>query len=73
MRVHNNASTSPGFYVHKSIRQSTDRNVGRDVSVVNQPTPLPLNDDTDDSIRNGVSVSESEVSSVLGMSNVACK
>ena len=45
-------------------QQSTDDNVCRDASVVNQPIPLPLNDDTDASGRNGVS--ESEVPGMLG-------
>ena len=47
--------------------QSTDDNVGRDTSVVNQPIPLPLNDDTAAYGGNGVSVSESEVSELLGV------
>ena len=42
-------------------KQSTDDNVGRYASIVNQPIPLPLNDNTAASGRNGVSVSESEV------------
>ena len=37
-------------------QQSTDDNVGWDASVVNQPIPLPLNDDKAVSRRNGVSV-----------------
>ena len=37
-------------------QQSTDDTVGRDASVVNQPTPLSLNDNTAASIKNGVSV-----------------
>ena len=39
----------------------------------NQLIPLPLNDDTDVISGNGVSASESEVSAVLGMLDVACK
>ena len=42
-------------------QQSTDDNVGRDASVVNQPISLPLNDDTAASGSNGVSVLELEV------------
>ena len=43
-------------------QKSTDDNAGWDASVVNQP--LPLNYNTAASVRNGVSVSESEVSAV---------
>ena len=39
----------------------------------NKLTPLPINDDTAVSGGNGVSVSESEVSAVSGMSGVARK
>ena len=49
-------------------QQSTDENVVRDVFVVNQPIPLTINDGTSVSSRNGVSVSESEVLEVLGVS-----
>ena len=45
--------------------QSTDDNVGWDASVVNRPIPLPLNDNTAASVRNWLSVSDSEVSSLL--------
>ena len=49
--------------LHSEINQkSTDENVGRDASVVNQLIPLQLNDDTAVYGRNGVSVPESEVS-----------
>ena len=51
--------------IHSEInQQSTNNNVGQGASVVNQPIPLPLNDDTAVSGRNGVSMSESEVSAV---------
>ena len=44
--------------IHSEInQQSTDDNVGKDVSVVNKPIPLLLNDNTYASGRNGVSVS----------------
>ena len=46
-------------------QQSTDDNVGRDASVVNQPIPLQIKDDKSASGRNGVSVSDSEVLAVL--------
>ena len=49
-------------------QQSTDEYVGPDAYVVNQPTPLPRNDNTAASGRDGVSVSESEVSEVSVMS-----
>ena len=49
-----------------------DDNVGQDASIVNQPIPLPLNDNTDASGGNGVSVSDSEVSAVSGVL-VACR
>ena len=39
----------------------------------NQLVPLPLNNDTAVIGGNGVSLSESEVSAVLGMTDVACK
>ena len=42
-------------------KQSTDGNIGQDASVVNQPIPLPLNDDIAASGGNGVPVSDSEV------------
>ena len=52
--------------LHSEIdQQSTDANVGQDASVVNQPIPLPLDDYAAVSGRNGVSVSELEVLSVL--------
>ena len=58
-------------------QQSTEENVGPDASVVNRPTPLPLNDDTSAYGGNGVSVSESEVLAVSvvlgGVSDVARK
>ena len=41
-------------------QQRMDGNAGWDASVGNQPIPLLLNDDTDVSGRNGVSVLESE-------------
>ena len=68
-----NARLSKHFSVPQIIRsennqQSTDENVGRDASVVNQPIPLPLNDDIYVSGRNGVSASESEVLEVSGVS-----
>ena len=67
-----NARISKCVSVSQIIRseinqKSIDNNVSWDDSVVNRPTPLPLNDDTSASRRNGVSVSELEVSSVLGM------
>ena len=47
--------------------QSTDNNVGWDASVVIQPIPLSLNDNTAASGGNVVSVSDSELSSVSGV------
>ena len=49
-------------------QQSKDENVGRYESIVNQPIPLPLNDNAAASDRNGVSVSDSEVLAVSSMS-----
>ena len=49
-------------------QQSTDDNVGRYASVVNQPTPLALNNYKAASVRNGVSMLDSEVSAVVGVS-----
>ena len=51
----------------KINQQSTDDNVGWDVSVVNQPIPLSLNYNTAASSGNGVSVSDLEVSAVPGV------
>ena len=52
---------------HSEInQQSKDENFGWDASVVNKLIPLPLNDNTAASGRDGVSVSESEVSAVSG-------
>ena len=45
-----------------------DDNVGRDAPVLNQPLPLPLNDNKAASGGNGVSVSESKVLAVPGVS-----
>ena len=48
--------------------QSTDENIGGGASLFNQPIPLTINDNTAASARNGVSFSESEVSTVSGIS-----
>ena len=54
--------------IHSEInQQSIDDNVGQDTSVVNQQTPLMLNDNTSASGSNWVSVSKSEVSAVSGV------
>ena len=59
-----NARPSKCVSIYQLLRseinqQSTDENVVRDLFVVNQPIPLPLNDGTAVSSRNEVSMSES--------------
>ena len=50
----------------KKNQQSMDDNVGRYVSAVNQPIPLPLNDNTATYGGNWVSVSELKLSGMSG-------
>ena len=72
INTHPSKRVSVSQLLRSEINQkSTDDNVDQDASIVNQSIPLPLNDYTAASGRNGVSVSESEVSAVPGVSG-AC-